>query len=103
MLSLLLARPSSLPPIRLRLSGELDLAAAPELERQLRKLDGDISIDCAGLTFIDLCGLRPLFSAHWRCIDRGTRLVLVDPPPCLTRLLMLTDLGTVFELQTGEK
>jgi anti-anti-sigma factor len=85
------------------LSGELDLATAPELEMQLAKIQGDILIDSAGLTFIDLCGLRPLLSAHRRCTARGNRLVIVNPPRCLTRLLELTDLRAVFEVQTEER
>ncbi len=88
---------------RVILSGELDLATAPELETQLASLDGDVLIDCAGLTFIDACGLRPLLSAHRRCTERDTRLVLVSPSPCLTRVLVLTGLDAVFEMQTGDE
>jgi anti-anti-sigma factor len=83
------------------LSGELDLATAPELETRLESLDGDNLIDCRGLTFIDASGLRPLLSAHRRCSRRDTRLILVNAPLCLTRLLMLTGLEPMFHVQTA--
>lgn len=82
------------------LSGELDLAAAPELKMRLDSLDGDILIDCGGLTFIDGSGLRPLLSAHRRCRARDARLILINAPLCLTRLLILTGLEAVFDVQT---
>ncbi len=87
---------------RLTLSGELDIATASQLDMRLESLDGDILIDCEGLTFIDASGLRPLLSAHRRCTDRDTRLILINPPLCLTRLLMLAGLGAVFHVQTGD-
>lgn len=79
------------------------MANAPALDRHLETLDGDILIDCASLTFIDLLGLRALLAAHQRCTARGKRLVLVHPPLCLTRLLELTHLEAVFDVQTEEK
>jgi anti-sigma B factor antagonist len=99
LLCLLPPSPVAVAADQVVLSGELDLATAPQLEMQLAGLDGDILIDCAGLTFIDCRGLRPLVSAHYRCTSRGRRLVLVNPPRCLTWLLELTDLAAVFEVQ----
>lgn len=90
------------PADRVLLPGELDLATAPEVEIQLAKVDGDILIDCARLIFIDVGGLRPLLSAHRRCIAQGKRLALVNPPQCLMRLLELTDLTAIFEMQADD-
>ena len=42
------ARPGSL-----RLLGELDAAGVPEVWARLVGVDGDVELDCAGLTFID--------------------------------------------------
>ena len=78
------------------------MATAPELEMQLARVDGDLLVHCAGLTFVDFRGLRPLLAAHRKCSAQGRRLVLVDPPRCLRRLLELTDLEAVFEMQIGE-
>ena len=57
------------PAGRLRLLGELDLAGVPEVWAELAGVDGDVELDCSGLTFIDAAGLR-LFVAVQRCVSR---------------------------------
>ncbi len=86
-------------PGRVSLVGELDLAAAPKLRACLACLAGDIEADCSGLTFIDASGLGVFVAAHQACDARGVKLLLVDPPACMTRLLALTELDGLFHLQ----
>lgn len=53
-------------PLRLRLSGELDLLVGEELEARLRQLQeaGDpVLLDLSGLQFIDSTGLRVIITA----------------------------------------
>lgn len=84
-----------------RLVGELDVAGVPEVSGQLARLDEDLTIDCSGLTFIDAAGVGMLVGIHRRCEARGARLVLVDPARCLSRVLELTHLDTLFDVQSS--
>jgi anti-sigma B factor antagonist len=64
-----------------RLAGELDLATADELLRELRPslaTEGDIRLDLARLTFMDSSGLRTLIDVSRDLGERG-RLVLRSP------------------------
>lgn len=52
---------------RLCVVGELDMATAPELARELdRAAAAAVTVDLTGVTFIDACGLRVLIGAHAR-------------------------------------
>ena len=64
------------------LGGELDMATVPRLEEALEGLEGRISFDCGGLTFVDSSGLA-VFSrvarnggAELRNVSPGVRRVL---------------------------
>jgi anti-anti-sigma factor len=60
---------------QLRLSGELDAAAAPELTRTLEGLDRipvtTVHVDMTGVRFLDSSGIRPLVEAERRRRDLG--------------------------------
>jgi len=47
----------------LTLSGELDLATAPQLAETLGEASGTVLIDCRSLSFIDAAGIRVLENA----------------------------------------
>jgi anti-anti-sigma factor len=83
---------------RVQLVGELDIAGVPALRASLGDLDGDIELDCSGLTFIDCSGLRVLQNAQLACETAGVRLCLIAPAPCLTRLIDLAGLNGFFEI-----
>jgi anti-anti-sigma factor len=82
-----------------KLVGELDLAGVPEVRECLARLAGDIEVDCSGLTFINCSGLGMFVGIHHACDAKGVKLLLVDPPACMTRLLALTELDALFHLQ----
>lgn len=70
------------------LSGEIDMAAAPLVADRLAELsrvEGDLLIDAAHLSFIDVAGCRVLMQAA----DRLTagRLVVRRPPASLVRVM----------------
>ena len=83
---------------RLRLVGELDIAGVPALRALLASVDGDIEIDCSGLTFIDCAGLRVLQETQRACETAGARLLLIAPSRCVTRLLDLFGLDGFFDV-----
>ncbi len=86
---------------RLRLIGELDIAGVPPLRALLGEVNGDIEIDCSGLTFIDCAGLRALQETQRACETAGVRLLLIDPSRCLIRLLDLFGLDGFFDVRDG--
>jgi len=90
-------------PAIARVSGELDLATVPLLTVALAEVDdGDIELDCSGLSFIDATGLRAFQIAHEACARRGCKLVLVDPSPALSRLVQMVGLESVFLFREAE-
>ena len=66
----------------LTLRGELDLAAAPELEQLVNeRLDAgeEVVVDLRGLEFMDSSGIRVLVAAHARAGRAGARVFVVRP------------------------
>lgn len=80
-----------LDPRGLRIEGELDLAALSDLAWALATLprDGDICLDMAGVTFIDVGCLRVVITTAAR-LQEGRVLRLCAPSPQVRRLLRLT-------------
>lgn len=77
--------------------GELDLATAPAIERELDSLSvahHDVRIDVAAVQYIDASGVRALIRVIRRARERGHRLHVTRPlPRSLQRLVALTDVG----------
>ena len=85
------------------LTGELDLATAPDLANQLREIgtDGDVVIDISMLDFVDSCGLSVFVAAHQRLQSAGHRLTIYSPTPSARRLFQITALDTVLSIEPG--
>ncbi|GAA0975096.1 hypothetical protein GCM10009555_032380 [Acrocarpospora macrocephala] len=79
-----------LDPPGLRIEGELDVATLPALTWALAEIagNGDICLDLAALTFIDVGCLRVLVTTAARLAD-GHVLTLWSASPQLRRLLEL--------------
>jgi anti-sigma B factor antagonist len=77
------------------LSGELDVSTTPSLDAWLRSADtgGVVTLDLAGLTFIDSSGLRVLIQHHQRFESAGGRLQLVNVSSRAGRLLEMAGLS----------
>jgi anti-sigma B factor antagonist len=76
---------------RLALSGELDMASAPELGKRITTLCEAgalcIVIDLQAVEFIDSSGLREIMAAKDRCADQHTEFRVVPPRhPAPTRV-----------------
>jgi anti-sigma B factor antagonist len=85
----------------LALSGELDLASAPVLERELRDAEATspprLVIDLAGLAFMDSTGLQALLRARERANTDGQhQLLLRRAPHQVQRVFELTKTGDAF-------
>ena len=87
----------------LALSGELDPATAPDLEAAIARCaaDGDVAtvtLDLAGVTFLDSSGLRVLVAARESLRAAGTELALRGPNANIRRVLEITGLGEVIAI-----
>ena len=85
------------------LSGELDLASAPMLERELRDAEASgpsrLVIDLAGLAFMDSTGLQALLRARERANSNGHQLALRRAPHQVQRVFELTKTVDAFTFE----
>lgn len=84
-----------------RVTGELDLATAPQLEQTLQQADlraPRIVLDLRQLTFMDSSGVHVIVEASRRARQAGHRLVLVRGPLPVDRVLKLTRASDVLEI-----
>ncbi|MDQ6750638.1 MAG: STAS domain-containing protein [Actinomycetota bacterium] len=88
--------------VRLRFSGELDIATAPEVEEELRRLEAGappvLVLDLRGLEFMDSTGLRTVVAADTRAREAGRRLVVVRGPAAVDRIFTVTQLDERLEI-----
>jgi anti-sigma B factor antagonist len=84
----------------LKVTGELDLASAGELEarvNELRPMSAPLAIDVSGVVFVDSSGLRALTRARRAAIeDTGEPVILVGCSEMLRKLLTVTGLLPAF-------
>lgn len=87
----------------LALSGELDLASAPMLERELREAEATgprrLVIDLAGLAFMDSTGLQALLRARERANNNDHQLALRRAPHQVQRVFELTKTADAFTFE----
>lgn len=83
-------------------SGELDIASAPELEQALDQIRPEsttlVIVDLRGLEFMDSTGLSIIVRAHQRLSEHNCELTLIKGPPQVQRLLDLTGLADRLRL-----
>ncbi|MBV8217588.1 MAG: STAS domain-containing protein [Solirubrobacterales bacterium] len=87
--------------IVLVVSGEIDLATAPAVERELmhaEKYHDLIAIDLSKVSFLDSTGLHAIMDSNLRLRERGGRLLIVEGPPQISRLFELTGLSDHLDL-----
>ena len=88
----------------LRVSGDLDLATAPELQEAGEGALADpgcktLRLNIADVGFIDSTGLGVLIGLRNEAESMAKRLVVDAPSVAASRLLELSGLATVFEIQ----
>ena len=76
------------------LTGELDLASAPNIEEEIRRVEAtdatSIVIDLSGLTFIDSTGIRLMVTADARSRADSRRLRLLRGPAAVQRVFVIS-------------
>ncbi|MEU6474902.1 anti-sigma factor antagonist [Streptomyces massasporeus] len=87
----------------LEFRGEIDLAAAseiaPHLDRETARPAARIVIDLSGIDFFDCSGLRLLYRARSRVLDRRGQVLLVCAHPLTLRVLRITGLSRLLPPQ----
>ncbi len=87
----------------LALVGAIDIATAPMLRERLLELyeqgARDVVVDLAGVDLIDSSGLGLLVAALKRYREAGGNLRLRSPTHRLQKMLDMTGLSTVFEVE----
>lgn len=85
----------------LTVSGEIDMASAPDLRTNVGRhlTDGStFVIDLSRVTFLGSAGLAVLVDTAQQCKRRGVALRIVAVERAVTRPLEATGLGEVFSL-----
>jgi anti-sigma B factor antagonist len=89
--------------VTVAVSGELDLATRPRLDRAVQDVlaarPWHLNIDLAAVTFCGSAGLQALLVLHRAAGDAGIRMA-VQPSPAIRRLLEITGLADVFPIVT---
>jgi anti-sigma B factor antagonist len=92
---------------RLSVSGELDLATTPQLERQARTLLAggarSIVIDLANLNFIDSTGLRLLLLLSQQAAEEGWRMLIARPSEQVQKIIKITGTGTELPVEAASE
>ena len=85
------------------LEGELDTAAAADVEKTLQPLYStrvkDVIIDCEGLEYIASSGLRILISILKGAKAGGSKVVLKDMNEDIKSVFKLTGFINIFEVE----
>jgi anti-sigma B factor antagonist len=86
------------------LTGELDLATAPQLRACLASLpeegENEVVLDLTGLDFIDSTGLSVLVMVFTRTRAAGCAMVIRNPSSAVIRILEITGLASIFTIST---
>lgn len=86
----------SLPPrVDATTSGDVRYALQIALDAVT---DGDLTVDASAVVSLDVAGLGVLVAAHRRAKHRGVRMVICDPQPRVMRVLAVTRLHRVLNL-----
>jgi anti-sigma B factor antagonist len=88
---------------RVRLTGELDLATEDRLDTVIgQALDMTppvVVLDLQDVTFCDARGLAAILAAHHRLVANQRRLTLTGAGPPLRRILEVTHLDELLEIE----
>jgi anti-anti-sigma factor len=83
----------------------VDIQSAPDLREELlqviRRRGPQVTVDLAGVTFLDCAGINMLLATRRRAQLEGGWVRLVRPPPQVRRTLWLLNLERAFGLSVS--
>lgn len=89
------------------LAGELDVAGAPRLESELRRVESSapdrIVLDLGELEFVDSIGMRMILQASARAREHERELLILPGGAVVQRAFELSGLATRLPFAAGER
>jgi anti-anti-sigma factor len=90
---------------RLRASGEIDIATAPQLQDALGIVEAldpsTIIVDLREVSFMDSTGIHALLQAHGLAMENGQMLLVVNGTSGVQNALEITGADRVLQVGTG--
>ena len=80
------------------IAGRLDAAEAASAQTFLDRIDGTVTLDCAGLDYISSAGLGVLLKTHKRLLGSGGKLRLTGVGPHLKDIFTYSGFDQLFEI-----
>jgi anti-anti-sigma factor len=90
--------------LRVRVTGEIDLATAPRLQTALQTAVGsatppmEIAVDLAGVTFIDAVGIGVLIAGRNAARAAGVGFSVRSPQPLVVRMIDVLGLAETLRV-----
>jgi anti-sigma B factor antagonist len=89
-----------------RVDGEVDALAAPDLSKALARVLGSdgirsLVVDCEGVSFMDSTGLSALLEAQQTAEPRFVTVAVRRPSEFIARLLRISGLDDVLVIEDG--
>jgi anti-sigma B factor antagonist len=85
--------------------GDIDAYTGPRLaeclDSTVNATTGNITIDLAGVDFVDSSGIAVFVAAAKRLRERGDHLVVQSPTRSVTKLLEMTGVTKLVKLESG--
>ena len=80
--------------------GRLDTTTAPELEAELKNLEGvtELKFDLAGLEYISTAGLRVLLSAQ-KTMNKQGSMIILNTRPEIMDIFEITGFTDILNIQ----
>ena len=82
----------------LHVVGEIDASTAGQLSAAIAEREGDVTIDVAGVAFIDSSGIRALIASQQAVEEQSSVFTIRNPSPAVLRLFQLSSLEEFFNL-----
>lgn len=79
--------------------GRLDTVTAPEFDKAVENVAGDIILDCAEMEYISSAGLRSFITLLKRAKATGHSLEIVGLQPSIRPVFDMTGFSTLFNLR----
>ena len=81
-------------------AGRLDTTTAPELEAELKNLEGvtELKFDLAGLEYISSAGLRVLLSAQ-KTMNKQGSMIILNTRPEIMDIFEITGFTDILNIQ----
>ncbi len=88
-------------------TGEIDIATAPELRCELEALSrgahSPVVVDLAGVTFLDSSGISALVAARQALAGSDVTLVLLEPSSPVRLVLEMSGVDALFEIRDAPR